>query len=229
MVREAIAKTRELRPDLVLLDITMPGIGGLEALDRIKKEVPEVRVVVLTMHDDESYMERIMTSGGSGYVLKKAADTELLQAIRAVREGGVYLHPTMTRALVSQLQRKSVAQEKQSHLESKLSEREREVLKLIAQGYTNKEIADMIFLSVKTVETPKAHHGQAGTAQPRREAGPLRPRQRPAKGVDRLPAPPHTPMGRSPSGPAPPGAHPRGFVLRFQFGNIRPARAVPDS
>lgn len=154
---EAIAKTRELRPDLVLLDITMPGIGGLEALDRIKKEVPEVRVVVLTMHDDESYMERIMTSGGSGYVLKKAADTELLQAIRAVREGGVYLHPTMTRALVSQLQRKSVAQEKQSHLESKLSEREREVLKLIAQGYTNKEIADMIFLSVKTVETHKAH------------------------------------------------------------------------
>lgn len=154
---EAIDKTRDLSPDILLLDITMPGIGGLEALDRIKKENPQVKVVVLTMHDDESYMERIMTSGGSGYVLKKAADTELVSAIRAVYQGGVYLHPSMTRALVNQLQRRTVAQERQSHLESKLSEREREVLKLIAQGYTNKEIADMIFLSVKTVETHKAH------------------------------------------------------------------------
>ncbi len=154
---EAIEKTRELSPDILLLDITMPGVGGLEALERIKKEIPDVRVVVLTMHDDESYMERIMTAGGSGYVLKKAADTELLSAIRAVYQGGVYLHPTMTRALVGHLQRRTTAQEKQSHLESKLSEREREVLKLIAQGYTNKEIADMIFLSVKTVETHKAH------------------------------------------------------------------------
>jgi len=154
---EAIEKARELSPDVLLLDITMPGVGGLEALDRIKKENPQIRVVVLTMHDDESYMERIMTSGGSGYVLKRAADTELLSAIRAVHQGGVYLHPSMTRALVNQLQRRTAAQERQSHLESKLSEREREVLKLIAQGYTNKEIADMIFLSVKTVETHKAH------------------------------------------------------------------------
>ena len=154
---EAIEKARELSPDVLLLDITMPGVGGLEALDRIKKENPQIRIVVLTMHDDESYMERIMTSGGSGYVLKRAADTELLSAIRAVHQGGVYLHPSMTRALVNQLQRRTAAQERQSHLESKLSEREREVLKLIAQGYTNKEIADMIFLSVKTVETHKAH------------------------------------------------------------------------
>ncbi len=154
---EAIEKTRELNPDILLLDITMPGIGGLDALDRIKKECPQVRIVVLTMHDDESYMERVMASGGSGYVLKKAADTELISAIRAVHQGGVYLHPSMTRALVNQLQRRSAAQERQSRLESKLSEREREVLKLIAEGYTNKEIADMIFLSVKTVETHKAH------------------------------------------------------------------------
>ncbi|HOM82347.1 MAG TPA: response regulator transcription factor [Armatimonadota bacterium] len=154
---EAIEKTRELNPDILLLDITMPGVGGLEVLERIKKECPQVRVVVLTMHDDESYMERVMASGGSGYVLKKAADTELISAIRAVHQGGVYLHPSMTRALVNQLQRRSAAQERQSRLESKLSEREREVLKLIAEGYTNKEIADMIFLSVKTVETHKAH------------------------------------------------------------------------
>ncbi|NLC58797.1 MAG: response regulator transcription factor [Armatimonadetes bacterium] len=154
---EAIRKTKELNPDILLLDITMPGISGLEALDRIKKEHPQVKVVMLTMHDDESYMERIMTSGGSGYVVKKAADTEVIQAIRVVHQGGVYLHPTMTRALVNQLQRKTIAQERQSHLGNKLSEREREVLKLIAQGYTNKEIADMIFLSVKTVETHKAH------------------------------------------------------------------------
>jgi len=154
---EAIEKTRELNPDILLLDITMPGVGGLEVLERIKKECPQVRVVVLTMHDDESYMERVMASGGSGYVLKKAADTELISAIRAVHQGGVHLHPSMTRALVNQLQRRSAAQERQSRLESKLSEREREVLKLIAEGYTNKEIADMIFLSVKTVETHKAH------------------------------------------------------------------------
>ncbi|MDH7570383.1 MAG: response regulator transcription factor [Armatimonadota bacterium] len=154
---EAVAKTLELKPDMVLLDITMPGMGGLEALERIKKELPSVKVVILTMHDDESYMERIMTSGGSGYVLKKAADTELLCAIRAVQQGGVYLHPAMTRVLVNQLSRKNLANEKQGHLQSKLTEREREVLKLIAQGYTNKEIADMIFLSVKTVETHKAH------------------------------------------------------------------------
>jgi len=154
---EAIEKTRELNPDILLLDITMPGVGGLEVLERIKKECPQVRVVVLTMHADESYMERVMASGGSGYVLKKAADTELITAIRAVHQGGVYLHPSMTRALVNQLQRRSAAEERQSRLESKLSEREREVLKLIAEGYTNKEIADMIFLSVKTVETHKAH------------------------------------------------------------------------
>lgn len=154
---EAIAKTRELKPDVLLLDITMPGVSGLEVLERIKKEEPDVKVVVLTMHDDESYVERIMMAGGSGYVLKKAADTELLQAIRAVQQGGIYLHPTMTRALVSQLRRKAAAQEKQSRSASKLSERELEVLKLVAQGYTNKEIADMIFLSVKTVETHKAH------------------------------------------------------------------------
>ncbi|HEX3000121.1 MAG TPA: response regulator transcription factor, partial [Armatimonadota bacterium] len=155
--REALEKARELSPDIVLMDITMPGMSGLDALERLKKEMPAVKVILLTAHDDETYMERAMTSGGSGYVLKRATEAELINAIHAVQQGGVYLHPTMTRALVNQLQRKSATQEKQNHLESKLSEREREVLKLIAQGYTNKEIADMIFLSVKTVETHKAH------------------------------------------------------------------------
>ena len=154
---EAINKTAELRPDVLLLDITMPGLGGLEALKTIKETVPATVILVLTMHEDEGYLLQALKMGASGYIPKKAADNELINAIRMVHRGEVFIYPSLTRVLVEEMfhggagEKQIVAAE---HL--RLSQREREVLTLVAQGYTNQQIADRLYLSVKTVETYKA-------------------------------------------------------------------------
>lgn len=155
---EAVDKVRELQPDVVLLDVTMPGTGGLQAIRHIKRVCPTCRVLILSMHDDESYMREALRAGASGYALKKAADTELLSAIRAVRRGEMFLDPSLTKIVVNELIG-SVGKGKSDGEESgldRLSDREREVLRLLSQGHTSQEVANSLCVSLKSVETYKA-------------------------------------------------------------------------
>lgn len=152
---EAWRQADALRPDIVLLDLTMPGTGGIEATERIVRDCPAVRVLVLTMHDDVAYLRSVLAAGASGYVLKRSADTELLSAIRITHRGGIYLEPSLAGdVLQDAIGRKGRPGE--AAASSSLSAREREVLRLVAQGHTNQQIADRLFLSVKTVETYRA-------------------------------------------------------------------------
>lgn len=154
----AITKAREYQPDVILLDVSMPGTGGLQAIRHIRKAAPACKVLILSMHDDESYLREALKAGASGYALKKAADVELLSAIRAVHRGEVFLDPSLTRVLISGLIRgedMSKPAEADTGID-RLSDREREVLRLLAQGHTSQQVADMLFLSLKTVETYKA-------------------------------------------------------------------------
>jgi len=146
------------QPDLILLDLTMPRLGGLEILPLLKKRVPSAKILILTMHDDEAYFRQALREGASGYLLKKAADIELLSAIRAVMRGEVYIHPAMTRPLLDGVMpvNDEGSVDTGEELWSNLSGREREVLRLVALGYTGREIADRLSLSVKTVETYRA-------------------------------------------------------------------------
>ena len=157
--QEAIARTAETAPDVVLLDLKMPGLGGAEAIGRIRAAQPAVKILVLTMYDDESYLRKVLDAGASGFVLKRAADVELLSALRAVHEGGVYLDPSLGRAVVEGFLAAKPAPAKSPTAPGEadsLSDRERDVLRLLAYGYTNRQIAEKLFLSVKTVEGYKA-------------------------------------------------------------------------
>ena len=151
---EALELAEKLQPDLILLDLTMPGLNGLDALPVLRKSAPAARVLILTMHDDPQYLRQALKNGASGYVLKKAADTELLSAVRAVLRGEVYVHPSMTRVLLDDMLTDAPAAPADAW--ESLSEREQAVLKLVALGYTGAEIAGQLNLSVKTVETYRA-------------------------------------------------------------------------
>jgi two-component system response regulator NreC len=161
---QAISLDADLRPDVVLMDLALPNRAGdpntvpsgLEAIRRIKAERPEARVLALTMHDDEGYLRAVLEAGGAGYVLKQAADTELLSAIRAVWRGGTYLHPEHVQLLLEGAPSTPASQESAEDSYDLLSPREKQVLRLIALGHTNQQVADMLCLSVKTVETYKA-------------------------------------------------------------------------
>ncbi len=152
---EVIEKAAKVQPDLVLLDLTMPRMNGLECMQALLTAQPELKILVLTMHDDEEYLKAVLKAGAKGYVLKKAADVELLSAIRTVSRGEMFIYPSMAAALLYQM----VSPNKQNQEGKKakpLSEREREVLRLLALGHTNQEIADILCVSVKTVETYRA-------------------------------------------------------------------------
>ncbi|MFA0753367.1 MAG: hypothetical protein IMHGJWDQ_001142 [Candidatus Fervidibacter sp.] len=151
--REAIKLIRKLRPNVVLMDISMPDMTGLQATEIIKKSYPEVKVIALTVHESETYLKRMMKVGADGYVVKGAAAQELTRAIRTVVKGSVYIHPDTAKQLMSELPQAEPAKEEQK---KQLSEREWQVLRLIALGYTYKQIADRLALSVKTVETYRA-------------------------------------------------------------------------
>lgn len=146
---------RSLQPDVVLLDITMPGQSGLDSLPALGRLAPASRVLVLTMHDDEGYLRRALQAGAAGYVLKKAADSELIAAVRAVARGEVYVHPALTRELLRDILPARAAEGTDDPWLA-LSEREREVLTLVALGHTSAEIAERLALSAKTVETYRA-------------------------------------------------------------------------
>lgn len=148
-----LALAEELQPDLILLDLSMPGLGGLEALPNLRRAAPEARILILTMHDNPQYLRRALGLGAAGYILKKAADVELLSAINAVMRGDIYVHPSLTRVLVDDVIASSPHDQDPWE---KLSEREQEVLRLVALGYTSAEIAEKLNLSSKTVDTYRA-------------------------------------------------------------------------
>ncbi len=154
--QEAVAKADRLRPDVVLMDISMPVMDGLEATRRIQECCPEAKVLVLTVHDNEEYLFQVLKAGGSGYVVKKSADTELISAIRAVHRGEAFLSPMATKMVIGGFIQ-AVGREKTKQDYTNLTNREEEVLKLLTEGHTNQEIADLLIISIKTVETHRAH------------------------------------------------------------------------
>lgn len=151
---EAINETRQLSPDIVLMDIAMPGLGGLEATLEIHKQSPNSRVVILTQHDDTEYIFPILKAGAAGYILKKAVGTELVAAIRAVHQGGSFLYPSVATAVIEGYIQKG---EEVEPSYDRLSDREKQVLRLIAEGHSNREIAEMLSVSVKTVIAHRAN------------------------------------------------------------------------
>jgi DNA-binding NarL/FixJ family response regulator len=151
----AVRLADKLRPDVVLMDIAMPLLNGLDATRRIKRDHPEIKVLVLTMYDHDEYVRQVLAANASGYVLKRAAASELVAAIRAVYQGEAILSPTITRLVLEDyLQWENV---KQATGQDKLTLREREVLQLIAEGYTNKEIAGILCVSIKTVQSHRGN------------------------------------------------------------------------
>src|SRR5919108_399855 len=159
---EALLKARQLKPDITLMDITMPKASGLQALEQLRQVCPQTRVLVLTMHDDPAYARSVLAAGGSGYVVKRAADSDLLAAIRAVYRGRTFVDPTLAGSLVQDLLEKKAPSRSTDGgaPRSLLSPREREVLLLLAQGYTNQQAAKWMLVSVKTVETYRARIAQ---------------------------------------------------------------------
>ncbi len=151
--REAIRMTEELQPDIVFMDISMPELRGVEAAQRIVKAFPDVRVVMLSVHKDEAYVQQALLAGAAGYLLKDAAPDEYKQAIQANMGGGSYLSPDVARQVIEGFVDNAVGA--QSPLEQ-LTSRQKEILQLIAEGNSNKEIAEILHLSIKTVETHRS-------------------------------------------------------------------------
>ena len=152
--RAAWLAAKELRPHVVVMDVSMPDLNGAQATKRLKQSCPDVKVLALTAHEDKGYLRHLLEAGASGFLLKRAATTELIRAIRVVAAGGAYIDPTLAGKVLSSLMRQSST--KNASEGSDLSERETEVLRQIAWGYSNKEIATQLDISVKTVETYKA-------------------------------------------------------------------------
>ncbi len=150
----AIRLSQELKPDVVLMDIGMPGINGMQATREIKSKLPETNVLVLTMHRSEEYFFQMLEAGASGYVLKGAETNELINAVRVVARGDVFLYPSMARRLVAEYLSQTGSDPSEG---GKLTDREREILQLIAQGFTNKEIAERLVLSPSTIHSHRTN------------------------------------------------------------------------
>jgi two-component system response regulator NreC len=151
---EALRLAAELRPDIVLLDLNMPGPGGIEITRQLREVLPETRVLVLTVHEDEGLLREAIDVGASGYIIKRAVESELINAIRAVARGDLYIHPSMTRALLREPAKRTRAP---AGAQESLTPRETDVLRLIVRGYTNRQAAEELGLSVRTVETHRAN------------------------------------------------------------------------
>ena len=148
----AVFEAIDVHPDVVLMDLVMPEKGGIEGMPAVLQAVPEAKVLVLSMQDDPRYVRAAFEAGASGYVLKEAADTEVVSAIRAVASGEHYLHPSLGAKLIA-----AETEDRRRAEQDPLSEREREVLRLLALGHTNQEIAKQLYISVRTAETHRAH------------------------------------------------------------------------
>lgn len=156
---EAIEKTNKYQPDIVIMDINMPKLGGLEATIEIKKMRPETKVLVLTQYEDKEYITRFLKAGVSGYLLKKAVGSDLITGLRTVSRGDSYLYSSIATEVVSRYLSGDKATDAEDPYE-KLSDREKQVLKLIAEGFTHKEVADMLCISIKTVIAHQTHLGE---------------------------------------------------------------------
>jgi two-component system, NarL family, response regulator NreC len=154
--KEAVEQAGTRSPDIVLMDVAMPGLGGLEATFEIKKLFPDVKILVLTQYDNPEYLYRFLKAGVSGYVLKRAAGTELVAAIRAVHQKGTFLHPDVAPAVVEGYLGRGKSTLQEDPYEA-LTDREKQVLKLVAEGKTNKEIAEILGISVKTAMGHRAN------------------------------------------------------------------------
>ncbi len=153
--REAVRLASQLCPDVVVMDVSMPLLNGIEATRHIRRDCPDVRVLILTVHESQEYVAQLLAAGASGYIIKKAGGDELLNAIHAVARGEAFLHPAVAKVVVEDyVQRLQVGQGVGAG--DVLSDREREVLQLIAEGYTNREIADLLHVSIKTVQNHRS-------------------------------------------------------------------------
>jgi len=157
---KAIETAREAKPDVALLDLTMPRVGGMKALLAMAREFPEVRVLVLTMHDDPAYLRSALAAGACGYLLKRAVDAELIAAIRAVHRGGTFVDPRLAGVLVQDVLAKGRSKSSATRPANILSQRELQVLTLVARGYTSAEIAKQVFIGVKTIETYRSRFAE---------------------------------------------------------------------
>ncbi|HET9262126.1 MAG TPA: response regulator transcription factor [Vicinamibacterales bacterium] len=153
--QEAIDLAVKLEPDLILMDIAMPGLGGLEATLEVRKRVPRARIIVLSQYGEPEYVRRFLKAGVSGYVLKKAAGAELISAIRAVLRGGLVLDPAVAREALTETGAPASADAPDEY--ETLTDREKQVLKLVAEGRSNKEVAELLNISVKTAMSHREH------------------------------------------------------------------------
>jgi two-component system, NarL family, response regulator NreC len=163
-VRDAVFEARAHKPDVIVMDVVMPGQSGIEGTPLVLHEAPDAKVLVLSMQDDPRYVREAFAAGAKGYVLKEAADTDVVDAVREVSQGRQYLHPALGARLIE-----SDAKARQEAEADPLSEREREVLRLLALGHTNQEIAKMLYISVRTAESHRAHIMQKLRLQTRAE------------------------------------------------------------
>jgi len=160
---EAWQRTRTLEPDVVVIDVSMPGLSGIEAIERITRDCPDVKVLALTMHEERGYVSRVLRAGAAGYALKRSASSELVRAIHAIVAGERYVDPSLAGTLLTNFAARSSRGRDSEGVSpiGKLTSREEEVLRLLALGYSNKEIASSLSISVKTVET----HRSSGMAR----------------------------------------------------------------
>jgi len=157
---KAVQEVRESKPDVTLLDLTMPRVSGMKALQEIARNCRETRVLVLTMHDDPAYLRSALAAGASGYLLKRAVDSELIAAIRAVHRGGIFVDPRLASILVQDVLAKKGTKAGPTRPVNILSDRELQVLSLVARGYSSAQIAKQIFVGVKTVETYRSRFAE---------------------------------------------------------------------
>jgi two-component system response regulator NreC len=150
--KHAVFETRAQKPDVILMDVVMPGKSGIEATPEVLEDAPEAKVLILSMQDDPNYVREAFAAGAAGYILKEAADTDVVAAVREVASGGRYVHPTLGARMVA-----ADAEERKQAENDPLSDRERDVLRLLALGHTNQEISEKLFVSVRTAETHRAH------------------------------------------------------------------------
>lgn len=154
---QAIQLAQTLQPDVILIDVSMPGLGGVELAQRLKAVLPGAHLLILTVHEDDGLLREAIEAGASGYIVKRAIGSELIDAVRTISMGNIYVHPTMTRALLRDIYPEPEEESSDGSPLETLTPRETEVLSFIAQGYTNRQIAQHLGISVRTVEGHRAN------------------------------------------------------------------------